>query len=43
MLIKTCQAVVKVQYAYGEPQSLEILLLLMNKGMYIKPERISEV
>jgi hypothetical protein len=32
-----------LQYAYGEPQSLEILLLLMNKGMYIKPERISEV
>jgi hypothetical protein len=32
-----------VQYAYGEPYSLYVLILLMNKGMYINPERVSEV
>jgi hypothetical protein len=34
---------VKLQYTYGGPYSLWVLILLMNKGMYINPESVSEV
>ena len=32
-----------MQYTYGEPHSLYVLILLMSKGIYINPESVSEV